>query len=120
MGDYSGWQLAFDIVQFLVLGAIGIYVYIGNKNRVSHTRITALEEKVDERIDDHETRISKAEENIRHLPIKDNISELNGKVERIGGDVRAVKAEVGGIRDLIAANTRTMELVHQFLLSHHK
>lgn len=113
-------RLAFDVMQFLLTGGIGIYVYISNKNRVTNDRITTITKTFEDQMIDKERRLCKVEEHVKHVPGHEDVTKLTGTIERIGGDVRVVKAEVEGIRELIRANTRTMDLVHQFLLNLNK
>lgn len=118
--DYELLKLAVDVVQFLLTGAIGVYVYLANKNRVTNERIGRLEEDVDARLDDHTSRLATVEAHLEHLPGADAVGEVREMVARVGGDVKGVKAEVQGIREVLAPMQRVIDNVQQYLLNQNK
>jgi hypothetical protein len=114
--DKSNLQLWFDIAQFLATGAIGVYVYISNKDRVTNTRITELEGYVEKRLDNHASRIATVEETVKHIPSHGDIGEVRDMIGRVGGDVKGLAAEVKGVRDMMGPMQNTIALMNEFLL----
>lgn len=114
--ETDAWRLIFDVVQFVLTGAIAIYVYLSNKNRITHARISAFEKATDDLFDDQESRLVALETTIRYLPVQSDVGKLGEALGRVGGDVRVVRAEVEGVRELIKPMQRTMELMNEFLL----
>lgn len=114
--DIELGRLLFDIAQFVLTGAIAFYVYISNKNRATNERVTKLQELIDAQIDDHAARLATVEEFMRHVPAAGDIAEVREMIARVGGDVKGLKAEVQGVRDVLKPMQRTIELVNEFLL----
>lgn len=115
--DTDTMRLLFDIAQFAMTGAIGFYVYLSNKNRVTNERITKIEEHVYGRLNSTESRLAGLDERIEHLPSKDNMIDLIAKVERIGGDVRVVKQQCESLDQRIKPIQHQLELVNEYLLN---
>lgn len=111
------YRLIFDIAQFALTGGIGIYVYLSNRHYVTHQRISNLEAEVDARLDDHVQRLATVEERLKHVPATAEIGEVREMIARVGGDVKAVKAEVQGVRDQLSPMQRVIDSVQQYLLN---
>lgn len=114
--DYGALQLAFDVLQCLITAAIGVYVWISNKSRVTHARITKLEKDVDGRLDDHNVRLANIEAHMKHLPGHDDIDDLREKVSSLNGTVERLRGDVHGVRDALRPLQNVVALFNEFLL----
>lgn len=62
-------------------------------------------------ISDVTTRVTRLEERIRHLPEDDLVHEL-------AGDMKALKAEMEGVRSALGPLATQVGLLNQYLLTH--
>jgi len=126
--DLEAAKFVFNVLQFLLTGGIGIYVYISNKQRVTRERVETVASEInqkldkmgtetDSRLDDHSGRITRVEETIRHLPVDDDLQNIREVVATARATVEGLKAEVDGLRALMKPMQRTIELVHEYLLN---
>lgn len=86
-------QFGFQVLQFLLLGGISIYVYISNRDRVTNARITQMETGTDNRLDGQGERIAKLESASNHalgLPDLDHvykrITEVDQRLSHLQGE----------------------------------
>jgi len=56
--DLDAAKFWFQVAQTLITAALGVYVYISNRNRVTNERISSLERDMDTRIDGHTERLA--------------------------------------------------------------
>ncbi len=115
--DLEAAKFVFNVLQFLLTGGIGIYVYISNKQRVTTNRIQEMETEIDDRLDDHNGRIASIEATIKHQPTTKDIEAVRDLVARVGGDVRALQSDFSGLRELIKPMQHTINLVNDYLLN---
>lgn len=102
-------KFTLQLLEFVVVGACSIYVYIANKNRVTNTRIDQMETGIEAKIDGHGERIAKLEVKVRASPGHADLSGLHEKINKVGADVSTLSGEFHGVRNLL--NT-----IHQHLL----
>ncbi len=110
-------KFAFSVLQFLLTGGIGIYVYISNKQRVTNANMAAMETDIDDRLDDHSGRIARVEEAIKHLPSATDITNLRDLISRVGGDVRGLEGKFNGVVDRLASVQHSLQIVNDYLLN---
>lgn len=75
-----------------------------------------LEEKFSDHTEDMQlmtSRVTKLEEQVKNLPDQQLITEING-------DMKQLRAEVTGLRDVIKPLTRSIERVNDYLLREKK
>ena len=109
--DYALIRLFIDIVQFVITGGVGIYVYVVNRHRVTATRIAQLEQNLDLRLDDYGERLARLEQDARHAPSHDDLKRVHQRLDTVSGELKQLNGEFAGAR-------RTLELIHEFLLNH--
>lgn len=108
--DIETLKFGFQVLQFLATGAIGVYVYISNKNRVTNDRITGLENDLDARLDGQNERVAKFEEALQHAPTHADLSGLHKRITEVGGDVKLLRGEFKGSK-------HTLDLIHEHLMN---
>ncbi|MBI5659883.1 MAG: hypothetical protein HZC43_10140 [Nitrosomonadales bacterium] len=107
--DIEVLKLGFQVLQFLVTGALAVYVYLSNKDKVTNDRIGKLEDDLDLKLDGHGERISALETQTRNSPTHSHLSEIHEKINKVGSDISSLSGEFTGVRNLL--NT-----IHQYLL----
>lgn len=107
--QYETIKIWIDLTQWLTTAAVGLYVYAVNRHRVTNARISALEEHVDKRMDDHSDRLARLEQDARHAPSHEDLKRIHHRLDSVNGELREMRGEFH------AAN-RTLELIHQHLL----
>ncbi len=85
--------------QWLLTGAIGIYAWLSQRQSANAQEVQDLT-----------LRVTTLEEQMRHLPDQ-------GLVNELAGDMKAVKAELAGLREAMAPLTRSIERVNDYLLN---
>ncbi len=108
--DIETLKFGFQVLQFLATGAIGIYVYVSNKNRVTNDRISTLESDIDTRLDGQSVRVAHLEEAALHTPTHSDLASLHKRVTEIGGDVKLMRGEFKGSK-------HTLDLIHEHLMN---
>lgn len=108
--EYDALRFWFDVVQVAGTVAIGIYVWLANRQRVTTQSIRALEQDVDERLDDHGTRLTRLEEEVRHLPTHDDIGGVFKRIDQIHGDLKELTGAMSGVK-------RAVDLINEHLLN---
>ncbi len=95
--DMEVAKFLFQILQFVLTGGIGVYVYLTAKNRVTNERIGALEHDLDARLDDHGQRLAGLEKIVEFAPTHADMGRLHEKINGVRGDVSGVAGRLDGI-----------------------
>jgi hypothetical protein len=104
------WRLYFEIAQFILTGAVGVYVYLTNRDKVTNDRIGKLQEDLDEKLENHGERIARLETKSEKALTHNDLSELYKKVNDINGSVSTLTGEFVGVRNLLST-------IHNHLLN---
>lgn len=93
-----------QMLEFLVVGACSVYVYIANKNRVTNERITEMETAIEDKIDGHGERIAVLETRAKQVPTHSDMGDIHEKINAVDQKVSAQ----GGKLDSIDAQLRQL------------
>ena len=91
-------NFSFSAMQWVVLTVIGIYTWFTNRQAASTQELLELR-----------TRIVALEEHVRHLPDQNAVTDLLG-------DMKAVRAELTGVKDALAPLARSLDRINDYLL----
>ncbi|NMX60211.1 DUF2730 domain-containing protein [Pseudomonas sp. WS 5079] len=91
-------NFSFSAMQWVVLTVIGIYTWFTNRQAASAQELLALR-----------TRIIALEEHIRHLPDQTAVTDLLG-------DMKAVRAELSGVKEALGPLARSLDRINDYLL----
>ncbi|MGR3966107.1 DUF2730 family protein [Pseudomonas sp. 910_23] len=91
-------KFGFIVMQWVVLTMIGIYTWLANRQTASAQELLELR-----------TRITALEEHVRHLPDQTAVTDLLG-------DMKAVRAELSGVKDALAPLARSLDRINDYLL----
>lgn len=104
-----------DVVQWATTIGVGLYVWASSRHRATRTQIDKLRDRHDSRLDNHGDRLTRAEEQLRHLPTSDALAELTGKVNELHGDMKALDAKFEGFKEMGTMIRRQVEMMDSFL-----
>lgn len=99
------WKVAITILNL----GIGVYLFWERHNDGTTTRISQFEKNTDERLDDHATRLAKAEARLEGLPDHNDIGDLHERINHVGSGMDKLTGELTGIKT-------TLHLIHEYLL----
>ncbi|MGH8330743.1 MAG: DUF2730 domain-containing protein [Pseudomonas fluorescens] len=85
-------------VQWIVMAVLGFYTWLTNRQAASTQEMMVLR-----------TRIIALEEHIRHLPDHNAVTDLLG-------DMKAMRAELTGVKDALAPLARSLDRINDYLL----
>ncbi|MEO6917577.1 MAG: DUF2730 family protein [Collimonas sp.] len=85
--------------QWVFMAAIGFYAWLSNRQAATADDVANLA-----------TRVTKVEEQLRHLPDLAMVNEL-------AGDMKAVKSELTAIKESIVPLARSMDRINDYLLN---
>lgn len=91
-------NFSFSAMQWLVTAAIGIYSWFMSRQAASSKELLELR-----------TRIIAIEEQIRHIPDQKLVNELHG-------DMKAMRAEMKGMREAIQPLVKGLDRVNDYLI----
>lgn len=92
--------LLLGLISFIFNACLAIYVFISNRQAAK-----------DRELQDAKERITKVEERVRNLPDHQAVASMTG-------DMKALRAEVAGLKDVISPLARAMDRVNDYLLNH--
>jgi len=108
--DYTAWKFWLDVAQVLVTAAIGIYVWLGNRNRVTNERIQTLEDDVDERLDSHGNRLTRIEAKQETAPSRADVGRIHARIDGVDKAVSSLDGKFERVAN-------TLDLIHSYLLN---
>lgn len=101
--------LAIGVANFALTWGVALYMYLANKNKVTNERITTLQRDIDDKLDDHATRIAKLEVTASAAPTHDDLGDLHEKVNTVDTKVSQLDGKLDGVNNLL-------HTIHQYLL----
>ena len=113
--DWEGLRVGFDVFQFVATCAVGLYAFVATKQRATRKRLEELRDDHGERLGCHAQRLTRLESELPHLPTSDAIAELSLRVAEQNGDLKALTAEVRGVKDVGDVLRRQVELIDSWL-----
>lgn len=100
------WDLITRVGQFVFTAGIGLYTVMASRRSASARDAELL----DQRLNNHHTRIVTVEQQLLHLPDAKQMAEL-------AGDMKAVKAELAGVARELAPLARALDRINDYLLN---
>lgn len=102
-------KFGFDIIQTLLIAIIGIMNWLNNRQKVTSSTIARLENSIDTRLDDQGERLTRVEENIKHVPNHDDFKRVHQRLDGLNAAFHEVKGEFQSIK-------HTLNVIHQYLM----
>lgn len=121
-------KILIDVAQFLLMGGIGIYIHLVNKNDATKDRIDKVEREgrerynnlntvTDDRLDNHESRISKIEGLLNQAPTHDDIGQVHERVNELATAVAGISAMTAAQTEILKAIQGRLEMINNYLLN---
>lgn len=108
--EYEAAKIWVDVGQFLITGAIGVYLWWERQSDSTRQRIDSLETDVDARLDNQGMRLSRVEAKVDQLPSHEDIGDLHARINDVARGMNTMSGEMSGIKT-------TLNLIHQHLLN---
>ena len=108
--DYSALRFWFDVGQFFLTCAIGVYVWMSNRQKVTATRIKKMEADVGEGLLSHGNRLTKLESDSGHIPSRLEMGSLSDKISGLSRELGKLEGRLTGIN-------RAVDLMNEHLLN---
>jgi hypothetical protein len=108
-GNVEIWRFGFDILQFVLTGVVGFYVYLSNRQRISSARLRKMEDHIDTRLDDHDQRLTRVEAACGHAPTHEHLGQMYERMNGISGQVEKLTGKVEGLQEGV-------QMIHEHLL----
>lgn len=99
--DMEWMKFGFQILQFVLTGGIGIYVYLSNRDKVTNDRIGKLEEDIDGKFSTQGERISKMEAVSVAAPNHNDIAKVYESLNTLAATVNQLVGENRGQSDTL-------------------
>lgn len=110
--DYTGLKFWLDLLEFIAVSGISLYLYISRKHQVTVDRLEAFRDEVDRRLEAHGNRLTRVEESISHGPTHDDVAHVHRRLDDVGQKLADLAGEFRAVR-------RTLELISQHMLDRH-
>ncbi len=112
--DYVSAQFWFNVVQFLITGILGVYVYVVARTRATTDKIRLLEGEMYARTNRHADQLARLETNANHAPTHEDIQQINDSLSRRLDTLHGDIAKLSGI---IEGLSRNVALMNEHLLN---
>lgn len=96
--NFDEASFSLKTVQWVVMAVLGVYTWLTNRQAASAQEMMVLR-----------TRIISLEEKIQHLPDQTAVTDLLG-------DMKAMRAELTGVKDALAPLSRSLDRINDYLL----
>lgn len=93
-------KVAIQALQWLCMFGLALYTYISSRIAARSAEVNKLSE-----------RVVAIEEQLKHLPDPSLLHSLDG-------DMKAIKAELGGLREALTPLVKSVDRLHDYLLNH--
>jgi len=99
------------IVQLIMFCVTTVYAWVATRNRASREQI----DKLDDRLDDHSSRLTHVEAIQGGLPTAAVVADLKHDIQSLEGSLKAVTAEMNGMRDISKMLHRQVGIMDDYL-----
>jgi len=132
--DSETARLLWDIGQTLLIGAVGLHQYLIARDRVRREQLSRLEETVDARVEEHQTRIVRVESMLQQVPKQTDCHASHQRIarleqarehapnkvdlERVHARIDDVSNGLAGMRGELHSVVRLLTTIDQYLRDH--
>lgn len=141
--NYEALDFGLKLLNLLGTMAVGVYVWLSNRNRVTNERITALQEHTDSgisgvridsahridaldkaieaRLDRHGNQLAQLEAHRQNAPGHSDLKRLHERIDGFSSDIARLEGNfvgaINGITGQLAGVQRTVDLLNDYLLN---
>lgn len=105
---WDALRLGFDVFYALVIGGCSLYVFFTERKRVTQEKLEAELKAVDDKIASHDTRITRVESDVRHIPTHADIGGVYQELRTVNGGVKELNGEMKALRGQVELMTKHM------------
>lgn len=132
----ADWQLVWNIGQSLLTGAIGVYLYLSQREQVRRVALDNLEHDVDSRLDQINDRLTRIEAGLSEVPnwrachqesqrvaileeayrgaIKAvDLNRVHARIDQVDKELAELRGETKGIQHLLQTIDQYLRNIHQ-------
>lgn len=107
-------KLLFDVAQTLMIAVIGVMNWLNNRQRVTNETITKLENGIDERLDDHSTRLARLEQDVKNAPNHNDLAEIYREMRKMAGTLSRMNASLSAQESTLKALNQQVARMDSF------
>lgn len=93
------WKFAFDLIQTAFVTGITIYVWILGKHKASMSKISELEERHGQQLNDVQNRLSIIETRLGHMPNRESIGNIHKRLDEQARILHSLEGQLKGMAD---------------------
>lgn len=130
--NYQPWIFAFNVFQFLLSSALGIYVWWSNREKVTAARFQQLEKEVAERVSRADLKaasLQRDEQCAAHMREFKALEQANNalrlevgklpdrkEVKELSDSMRVLTEKIGNLGGRMDGVNRAVDLINEFLI----
>lgn len=99
--------------QFVFTVAVGLFS-ISSARKASSK---ADAEQLARRLNSQDEKILVLQQQMKHLPTSEQMTELSSELAEVAGDMKAIKVEVAGVNKALEPLARAVERMNEYLLN---
>ncbi len=115
--DYTAGKFWFDVAQWFITLGIGVYAWLTNRHRATRDEISAARKEAADGRAEHDQRLTRVEETIRHLPDNEAIGKMYERINASHAELSAMRASLSAINDTMKAMQRQVAVINDYLLN---
>lgn len=121
VNNYAAWQFWFSVGTYIVAFAVGIYVWLSNRDKARQQDLRAVEDCASNDIKDVKDTLTTAIENVGSRVTRleagmishSDLGEVHEKINKVSGQVNELSGAVKGIQGGV-------NMIHEYLLNEGK
>jgi hypothetical protein len=106
MHDWSMWRLILDLVQFVLVGAVSVYVYFTSANAVKAREFAGWKSALETQVRSTDTRLTMLEERSRHAPTHADLQRLHERLDDVSKAMHELAGEFKAARLMLDTVSR--------------
>ncbi|HEJ6187108.1 TPA: DUF2730 family protein [Pseudomonas aeruginosa] len=99
--------------QFLFTVVVGLFSFMSA--RKASSKVEA--EQLAQRLNCQDEKILVLQQQMKHLPDSEQLTELAGELAELAGDMKAIKVEIAGVTKALDPLARAVERMNEYLLN---
>lgn len=99
--DYDAARFFLQLIEFLVVGAVSVYVYLSRRSQVTAEALETMRGEIDDRLSQHGERLSSLEASNARAPTHADLSDLHTRVTELARSVHELTGEFKSARGLL-------------------
>ncbi len=119
--DMAMIDFAWKVMITLVNTAGWIWMYWANRDKVTNSRITSMEDDMNNTLTTHSDRLSRLEKDVSHSPTHEDLGRIyermSGLEHRLGGRIEEINGAIKRIEGENNSQTRILNLVYESLIT---